>query len=49
MEAWYHEVDDYNPNNPLDVQAAGHFTQLVWKSSLKLGVGAGQYYDGMGT
>ena len=49
VEAFYNEKKDYDPNNPLNVAATGHFTQLVWKSTTKLGVGGNRYKDGTQT
>lgn len=33
---WYSERKSYDVNNP---QSAGHFTQMLWKSSTKVGCG----------
>ena len=35
--SWYMEYQNYDFSNPEYVQAAGHFTQLVWKSSTQFG------------
>lgn len=50
VEAWYGEVIDYPfrspPNSIFDVGAQiGHFTQVVWKSTKKLGVGIASVKD----
>ncbi|MFP2927446.1 CAP family protein [Pyxidicoccus sp. 3LG] len=37
---WYDEVAAYNFAQPGFSMATGHFTQVVWKSSTKLGCGA---------
>ncbi|KAJ7377240.1 hypothetical protein OS493_030051 [Desmophyllum pertusum] len=44
VEAWYGEVSDYPfgnlPNSIFDVSAQiGHFTQVVWKATIHVGVG----------
>ena len=45
---WYgKEVDKINWNDLKFVKGTGHFTQIVWKSSTKLGMGvAGKYVVG---
>ena len=36
---WYNEVKLYRYNNPGPAKKTGHFTQVVWKDSRKLGFG----------
>ena len=36
---WYEEGSKYDFNNPGYVEKQGHFTQIVWKSSKKIGCG----------
>ncbi len=36
---WYDEVKDYDYNKPGFSSQTGHFTQVVWKKSQKLGFG----------
>jgi uncharacterized protein YkwD len=38
--SWYEEVKDYDYGTPVGSSATGHFTQVVWKGSTQLGVGA---------
>ena len=38
-EAWYSEVENYDWANPKYQSGTGHFTQVVWKDSIKLGIG----------
>jgi uncharacterized protein YkwD len=37
---WYDEVKDYDYNNPVFSSKTGHFTQVVWKGTQKIGCGA---------
>ena len=41
VDAWYDEVYDpgYNFNNPGTSSGTGHFTQVVWKDSCRVGCG----------
>ena len=39
-QSWYSEVSKYNFNSPGFSSGTGHFTQLVWKGSKKIGCGA---------
>ena len=34
---WYGEISDYNFSNPGFKSSTGHFTQMVWASSLQIG------------
>ncbi|WP_244918176.1 CAP family protein [Nostoc linckia] len=55
VDEWYSEIKDYDYNNPVFSGATGHFTQVVWKGSTKVGCGAapgpatidGTKYDGV--
>jgi uncharacterized protein YkwD len=38
-QAWYKEVKYYNFSNPGWNYAAGHFTQMVWKNTKRMGCG----------
>ncbi|XP_047197361.1 Golgi-associated plant pathogenesis-related protein 1-like [Hippoglossus stenolepis] len=40
VDFWYSEIKDYNWSSPgSDWKTVGHFTQVVWKDTIKLGVG----------
>ena len=41
VDMWYEEIADYDFNNPGWKSGTGHFTQVVWKGSEKLGCGVG--------
>ncbi|CAF1012137.1 unnamed protein product [Adineta steineri] len=37
--SWYNEIQSYNWSNPGIAKATGHFTQLIWKDTTRLGIG----------
>lgn len=39
IDHWYNEISLYNHNNPVSSMHTGNFTQLVWQSTIKVGVG----------
>ncbi|KAI9318708.1 CAP domain-containing protein [Dichotomocladium elegans] len=39
IAGWYNEVDAYDYNHPGFSSSTGHFTQVVWKSTTKIGCG----------
>ncbi|KAI8129994.1 Golgi-associated plant pathogenesis-related protein 1 [Lucilia cuprina] len=39
VKSWYDEIKHYNFSKPGFSSQTGHFTQVVWKDSLELGVG----------
>jgi len=43
---WYCEVDDYKRNPNVWTDAVGHFTQLVWKDTERVGFGIARGSDG---
>ena len=40
-QSWYNEIKDYKYATPGFTMATGHFTQVVWKGSTKVGFGVG--------
>ncbi|CAG5114195.1 Oidioi.mRNA.OKI2018_I69.chr2.g8259.t1.cds [Oikopleura dioica] len=48
VNAWYGEIDNYSfsKHGKKNDGVIGHFTQLVWKKSVKLGVGIAKRKDG---
>ncbi|KAL5012919.1 hypothetical protein ScPMuIL_011470 [Solemya velum] len=45
-DQWYSEVQQYQFGGEPSSNSAGHFTQVVWKDSKKVGVGKAQTADG---
>jgi hypothetical protein len=45
---WYNEISSYDFSSPGYSDATGHFTQVVWYSSLQLGIGIAFNNDGSG-
>ena len=43
---WYNEIKNYNFDDPGFKEGIGHFTQLVWKSTLEVGFGIEVSTDG---
>ena len=43
-DAWYSEVSKVNFDDLKFVSGTGHFTQVVWKASVKLGMGVSGKY-----
>ena len=39
MQAWYNEKKLYSHSNPQFAKTTGHFTQVVWKATTKIGCG----------
>ena len=40
IDAWYNEEQEYNYEKQKFSESAGHYTQLVWKNTTKVGCGA---------
>ncbi len=45
-KSWYDEIEHYSFKHPQYSEETGHFTQMIWKSSQKLGVGMALSADG---
>ncbi|XP_040077198.1 Golgi-associated plant pathogenesis-related protein 1-like [Ixodes scapularis] len=46
VDAWYKEIKYYNYSNPGFRLKTGHFTQVVWKATRRLGCGWARSYTG---
>ncbi len=46
IDCFYNEIKDYDFKKPVFSMSTGHFTQLVWRQSTKLGVGVTVGNDG---
>lgn len=42
VNSWYNEIKYYRYDNNPNIMQVGHFTQVVWIKSTKLGVGVAQ-------
>ena len=43
-KGWYNEIKDYNFDAPGFSSKTGHFTQVIWKSTCRLGCGVADEY-----
>lgn len=39
VDTWYNEISLYDYNSPGFSHETGHFTQLVWRDSSRIGIG----------
>ena len=44
-DSWYSEIKDYTPGNA-DFSNTGHYTQMVWRTTTKVGMGVSTCSDG---
>ena len=49
IDAWYNEIEKYNWSDSGFSESTGHFTQVVWKSTTKVGCGSKQCGGSVGT
>ena len=49
VDSWYSEVEKYEYNSDRPSMGTGHFTQVVWKDSMKMGVAKASSPDGRTT
>jgi len=45
VKSWYDEIKDYNFNRPGFSMKTGHFTQVVWKGTTRIGTGVATVPD----
>ncbi len=45
-KAWYDEIDLYSFKHPKYSEETGHFTQMIWQATQKMGVGVALSADG---
>ena len=46
VRVWYREVKEYDFGSPAFSLETGHFTQVVWKATRRVGVGKSESADG---
>ena len=46
VKIWYSEINNYSYNSPGFSLDTGHFTQIVWRNSVEVGVGTCKSQDG---
>ncbi|CAF1196039.1 unnamed protein product [Adineta steineri] len=50
VDGWYNEIRNYNWANPdASTGVVGHFRQVIWKDSTRLGIGRARTNDSLGT